>query len=370
MNRNRHFSVLISGPLLAFVVSPLHCDQDGVRWVCVTGSDPSLVIHMANRFGIHPLQVCRCCCLLLLLFVVVVVVGVVLEWLIFAVPPRAIGAIAERPSTSKTIFQVEDCLNPRERLKVDAFRATPVKPSKVPAAAYMVPAALSKRAAETKAITAAAAGKMPAAQEAEAPTATTGESTAADGDSGGWPAGAGAGAPAATGPAAAGASTEGSAKPPASATATTASATTEGDQGSESSYAAIDAASSLPSPDGDSSFEKVSAEPPPSDGGGFGEDVSGGQADPAPAAAPPPAEEILHVLLGRISLRNPTLGRPSNFEREQARLPFDLGLGGGGGGTGVRHSFADLLRSSTCGARSCIFGAGAAGLVSSGRFYF
>lgn len=35
-------------------------DVDGqgtVRWVCLTGSGPSLVIHMANRYGIHPLQV-------------------------------------------------------------------------------------------------------------------------------------------------------------------------------------------------------------------------------------------------------------------------------------------------------------------------
>ncbi|CAM9927703.1 unnamed protein product [Ascophyllum nodosum] len=53
--------------------------QGSVRWVCLTGSNPSLVIYMANRYGIHPLQ-------------------------------------------------VEDCLNPTERLKVDAFRA-PSKPA-------------------------------------------------------------------------------------------------------------------------------------------------------------------------------------------------------------------------------------------------
>lgn len=44
---------------------------------------------------------------------------------------------------------------------------------------------------------------------------------------------------------------------------------------------------------------------------------SGGTGKSYPVKVEKAGEDILHVVLGRISLRTPTLGRPSNFEREQ-----------------------------------------------------
>ncbi|CAM9995617.1 unnamed protein product, partial [Ectocarpus sp. 13 AM-2016] len=256
-------------------------DQKGdVRWVCVTGSDPSLVIHMANRFGIHPLQ-------------------------------------------------VEDCLNPRERLKVDAFRATPVKPSRVPSATY-------KSQAPAK-------GTKGGTNDEPKVSTTLGGSTEVP-------------VPASTSPAVA-------ATPPTTITTTTATETVDSAAEAAAELEAsaamrnelLPSSTSMLSEAADQSEGVPPRHPParpeagrispvkiaklshgadPHTGGtvagagpaargeigagsGDGGDVSALTPNDNGGDPAAPAEEILHVVLGRISLREPTLGRPSNFEREQ-----------------------------------------------------
>ncbi|CAN0404044.1 unnamed protein product, partial [Ectocarpus fasciculatus] len=267
-------------------------DQKGdVRWVCVTGSDPSLVIHMANRFGIHPLQ-------------------------------------------------VEDCLNPRERLKVDAFRATPVKPSRTPSATYKFQAPRPGTPARVT------NGRTSAADDAPTVSTTAGEAAEVA-------------MLASTSPAAA-AATAAAAKTTTTRAKETVDAATEV-AGLEASAAMRNellpsVTSMLPGKAADQSEGVPSRHPParpeagraspakiaklphgaePDSGGravaGAGSAARGeigagsGDGGGVTALAPnddgddpaAPVEEILHVVLGRISLREPTLGRPSNFEREQ-----------------------------------------------------
>ncbi|CAM9775720.1 unnamed protein product, partial [Hapterophycus canaliculatus] len=254
--------------------------QGGVRWLCVTGSDPSLVIHMANRFGIHPLQ-------------------------------------------------VEDCLNPRERLKVDAFRAAPVKASKVQPTPQKVPSRTSgdKEGAARADVAGAPTAPAPAPTAAEEAAAASAPATAAE-------AGAAATSVAGAPEVAAGAAAAAGGRPGASAdaarsaerspAATRATATARITTTPEAHEAETERASP--------GLAASKTPPPPHDaepggqgigaagvGSGAGSAVCGGGGG-TDISVPAAAEEILHVVLGRISLRNPTVGRPSNFEREQVSI--------------------------------------------------
>lgn len=230
------------------------------------------------------------------------------------------------------VLKVEDCLNPRERLKVDAFRATPVKPSRTPSANY-----------KFQAPTTAMPARGTNGSTNDSPTVSTGGSTEVP-------------MLASTSPAVAAAATT---------TTTTTTATETVDIAAEAA-AELEASAAmrnelLPSltsmltgaadqsegvqprhpparPEaGRVSPVKIAKLPHIADpdsggtvaGAGSAErgEIGAGSGDGGDVAAlapndggddpAAPAEEILHVVLGRISLREPTLGRPSNFEREQ-----------------------------------------------------
>ncbi|CAM9389585.1 unnamed protein product [Ectocarpus sp. 4 AP-2014] len=258
-------------------------DQKGdVRWVCVTGSDPSLVIHMANRFGIHPLQ-------------------------------------------------VEDCLNPRERLKVDAFRATPVKASRVPSATYkfQAPSKGTKGSTNDEPTVSTTLGRstevpMPASTSSAvaAPPPTTTTTTATE---------------TVDSAAEAAAELEASAamknEVPPSLTSMLSGAADQSEGVSprhpparpEVGRVSPVKIAKLPrgaDPDtgGAAAGAGSAARGEISAGSGDGGDVSALTPDDDGGDPAAPGEEILHVVLGRISLREPTLGRPSNFEREQVSV--------------------------------------------------
>lgn len=236
------------------------------------------------------------------------------------------------------VSKVEDCLNPRERLKVDAFRATPVKPSRIPSATYKFQAS--------------ARGTKCSTNEATTVSTTMGGSTEAP-------------MPASTLPAVA-------AAPPTTTTTTTFTETVDSaaEAAAELEASAAMRNEILPSLTSMSSGAADQSEgvPPrhlparpeagrvspvkiaklphgadPDSGGiiaGAGSaargEIGAGSGDGGDVSAPTPnddgddpaapAEEILHVVLGRISLREPTLGRPSNFEREQVgSVSFAIG---------------------------------------------
>eukprot|EP00903_Cladosiphon_okamuranus_P011019 g10407.t1 len=248
-------------------------DQTGnVRWVCVTGSNPSLVIHMANRFGIHPLQ-------------------------------------------------VEDCLNPRERLKVDAFRAAPVKPPTDGATA-----ATTKASAEGRpSVATGDSNEMPtttAPGESTSTAAATKKTTSATL----FP----TVSPASTPPAAAetsqaqteaAAAMAANAKPRQDAEAGASPPSSNGGPSPAAVHGGDDAIlRSTTASDGAPGSPPSKSPPPPAAAITAATSLTTASAAQGVASAPEPAEEILHVLLGRISLRNPTLGRPSNFEREQVSI--------------------------------------------------
>lgn len=182
-------------------------EKGHVRWICLTGSDPSLVIRLANRYGIHPLQ-------------------------------------------------VEDCLNPKERLKVDAYRA-PVKSAPSSAAA--------SRASP------ASASPLQASDDASN-TLTTKNATCS--------------------------SARKSASP----------------QKRETAEESIPAASEVVAPGGDPLSPLPRRSTNSSNNGGSG--GGGGGVGTVRAGG----DDILHVLVGRISIKEPTPGRPSNFQTEQVSI--------------------------------------------------